>query len=150
MTADQATCTQIQCGAISPSQAGQALIEACSLAGYVGVKSCGDPVCQPYLPAMQANGMCATPGPTPSPVPMPSATTATMPSITNTAQVVAPMQVITPQGMQQRMPQIVSSTPMVIAPPCDNSFASWVNDNPLLAIAGLAALAYLMMGKKGR
>jgi hypothetical protein len=154
MTADQETCQQIQCGAITQEQAGVALLQACSAAGYVGARTCNDPVCVPFNlcpPAAAASAPSGTPGPAASTVPMPSATTAVMPSITNTAQVVAPMQVITPSGMQQRMPQIVNPAPAVMpGPACDNSFASWVNDNPLLAIGALAALAYVCMGKKGR
>lgn len=143
MMADQDTCQQIQCGTITQEQAGMDLLQACSAAGYVGARVCGDPVCAPY-------GGCGTPGPASSSTPMPSATTATMPSITNTAAVVAPVQVITPLGMQQRMPQIVNSQPAVMVAPCSDSFAQWVSDNPMLAVGALAGLAFLMLGKKGR
>ena len=145
MTADQATCTQIQCGAITQDQAGMDLLEACSTAGYVGVKGCSDPACSPYSSLMQANGMCASAAPMPSPIPMPSATTAKMPSIT---QSVASMPVVTQVGMSQRMPQIVNPTPAVIQAPCGDAFAQWVNANPLLAVGALAVLAYVMLGKR--
>ena len=148
MTADPATCTQIQCGAITQEQAGIDLLEACSAAGYTAARSCDDPTCDPYLAAMQANGMCASPVPQPSPTPMPSATTAQMPSIINTAAVVAPMPVVTPVGMAQRMPNIVNPAPAAIAiQPCGDTFAQWVSNNTFLAIAGLGLLAWMVMGK---
>jgi len=155
MTVDQAICQQIQCGALTQSQAGPDLVAACSAAGYVGARSCNDPVCDPYTAAMIANGVCPPVYPTASPIPtpsatLPSATTAPMPSIIATAPVVAPMPVITVPIMQQRMPQIVNTTPAVLTQAsCDNSFAQWVSDNPLLALAGLAAVAYVCANARG-
>jgi hypothetical protein len=41
------------------------------------------------------------------------------------------------------MPSIVQPNTMVIGG-CGNPMAQWINDNPLLALAGLAALAWLV------
>jgi hypothetical protein len=62
----------------------------------------------------------------------------------NTAAVVAPMPVVTVPGMAARMPSIIDTTPAVIAQPCADVMSSWVNDNPLLALLGLGALALLV------
>jgi hypothetical protein len=147
LTPTQDTCTQIQCGAITQEQAGPALVAACSAAGYVGAKTCDDPACNPYKAAMVANGMCPGAAPPSSPVPMPTATTARMPSITKS---VAPMPVVTPSLMNQRMPSIVNPAPAVMAQPCGDTFAQWVNQNKAVAVGGLVVLALLMLGgRKG-
>jgi len=147
LTPTHDTCLQIQCGAITQEQAGPGLLAACSAAGYVGAKACGDPACDPYKAAMVVNGMCPGAAPPSSPVPMPTATTARMPSITKS---VAPMPVVTPALMQQRMPNIVNPAPAVIAPPCGDTFSQWVDQNRAVAVGGLVVLALLMLGgRKG-
>lgn len=161
-----------------PNMPSMPFASACSAAGWggpTGGRNCNDPVCTPFIPQIysagvsgqgieccvkqggtyQANGTCvmpaaASPVPTPSATPMPSATTATMPSITSTAAVVTPQPPpqLTPQNMAQRMPTIVNPAPAVIAPPCSNGLAEWVGDNTLLAVGGLALLAWMVFGKE--
>jgi len=45
---DPETCLKIQCGAITQSQAGFALLADCAFAGFDGSQSCADPLCAPY------------------------------------------------------------------------------------------------------
>lgn len=51
-------CQRIQCGALSQSEAGPEVLLACSEAGHVGVKGCGNSACSPYLEDMRARGVC--------------------------------------------------------------------------------------------
>ena len=43
---DRTLCRKIQCGLVTQSQAGYDLLLACSRAGYVGVRTAFDPICQ--------------------------------------------------------------------------------------------------------
>lgn len=86
----------------------------------------------------------ATPGDT-----MPVSTTAVMPSITYSAQMLgtSPQPGLTPQSLLNPMPSITNSTPVVVGPAC-TGVNQWINDNPLFAIGILAGLAFLMLGGK--
>lgn len=90
----------------------------------------------------------------PAQVPMPSATQSTMPSITDTANVVAPVQAqppqLTPEFLTQKLPSIVNPNPVVMTPSCSGGFSGWVSQNPWLAAGGLAVLAVMVFGHKGR
>jgi len=83
---------------------------------------------------------------------MPQITTMSMPSVVGTATTVLPPSNggLQPSDLLHQMPSIVNTAPVEIPPPCANSFSQWVNDNPMLALIGLGALAYftLGMGKK--
>lgn len=82
---------------------------------------------------------------------MPVSTTAVMPSITYSAQLLAtsPQPGLTPASLLNPMPSITNSTPAVIGPAC-TGVNQWVNDNPLFALGILAGLAFIMLGgKKG-
>lgn len=45
---DPKSCLMIQCGIITPDQAGMDLLADCSFAGFQGSMSCADPLCAPY------------------------------------------------------------------------------------------------------
>ena len=87
---------------------------------------------------------------------MPSATTATMPTVTGTANAVlgtngqvgnGPV-AITPAWLNQRLPSIVNPAPLDMGVPgCGGGVSGWVGDNPVLALVGLAALAYAVWGR---
>lgn len=79
---------------------------------------------------------------------VPSATSATMPTIVQTATSTQPsvQPQITATYLLQRLPQIVNPEPAVIEPDC--GFTSWVNDNPFLAALGLGLLAVWVLGDK--
>ena len=114
--------------------------------------------------ALSVNGSAGTggqggmigPAVLPSLQPMPSATTASMPTMTGTANatlgtngnVGTTPAGITAQWLTQRLPSIVNPAPAVIPQDCQSGFAGWVSENPLLAAAGLAALAFMVWGKK--
>ena len=172
----QTNCEMVQCGAISEQAANAAMAtppgpgmpsmpfaSACTAAGWggpTGGRNCNDPTCTPFIPQIyaagvsgqgieccvkqggtyQANGTCQ----------MPSATQSVMPSITATANVVAPQPppVLTPQNMAQRMPTIVNPAPVNVAPPCSDDFATWVSNNTMLTVGGLALLAFMVFGGK--
>lgn len=172
---NQTNCEMVQCGAISevnanlatatppgPNMPSMPFAGACTAAGWAGPsggRNCSDPVCKPFIPQIYAAGVsgqgiecCVNQGgiyQQDGSCQMPSATKSTMPSITSTAQTVMPPQqpVLTPQSMAQRMPSIVNPTPVQIAPPCSDPFATWVNDNMLLVGVGLVGLAWLVWGK---
>lgn len=156
---------------MNPNGASMPFASACSEMGWQGPnggRNCSDSICQPLKQQIyaagpsgqgleccvadggsyQADGSCRPSVPTPAP--MPSATQSTMPSITSTAQVVAPQPppVLTPTNMQQRMPTIVNPAPMNVAPVCTDDFATWVSNNTMLAVGGLAVLAFMLLGGK--
>lgn len=82
---------------------------------------------------------------------MPSPTTAVMPSITYSAQMLgtSPQPGLTPSSLLNPMPSITNSTPAVVGPAC-TGVNQWINDNPLFALGILAGLAFIMLGgKKG-
>jgi hypothetical protein len=115
------TCLQIQCGAISQSQAGMDTIMACARAGHVGVRSCLDPLCAPW---------CAKhPSEAGSPVLLRSDVVAPMPSITSSAR----------EGCEK-----------VVQSGCGSGdLGGWIESNPWLA-AGLAlAAGYVLFGGRG-
>ncbi|PJF28490.1 MAG: hypothetical protein CUN53_00115 [Phototrophicales bacterium] len=76
------TCISLQCG--MPGSVD--LRFACSQAGYVGSRSCGDPACLPWLDNLRSLGICA-PASAPStststtPTPAPSTSTSTTPTL---------------------------------------------------------------------
>jgi hypothetical protein len=122
---DASTCVQIQCGAISQTQAGMQLIVDCANAGYSGVRSCFDPACSPWRSRIPG---CSLAPNAPSPVLLRSDVVAPMPSITTTAR----------GGCQQQS-----------RPACPSPLASWLQSNPLLALGlAIAAGAILFGGGK--
>lgn len=78
---------------------------------------------------------------------MPTTMTGSMPSVTATAEAVnpAPQGQILPTDFMQRLPSIVNPSPVQVASggPCD-SVATWVSNNPLLAILSLGVLGVLV------
>jgi hypothetical protein len=101
-----------------------------------GSPACTDMACDPYRPAWCVPGVGAQQ--------MPKTTTQTMPDITSTAH--EPPPPITPESLMQRLPDIVNPAP-VIVPTCADAFAQWVDGNKLLAVGGLALLAWALLGK---
>ena len=156
---------------------GLAFRTACTAAGFGGPSGgafCDDPMCAPFKEAILTSGWgqgleccveaggtwtgtdCVMPSgggttmPAPAPAPMPSMTISTMPTVTGTANQVGQPQapVLTAQMLTQKLPSIVNPTPAVLGPVCSDDFATWVNNNALLVMAGLAGLAYVMLAKK--
>ncbi len=82
---------------------------------------------------------------------MPVSTTAVMPSIVYSAQLLgqAPQPGLTPASLLNPMPSITNSLPAIVGPQC-TGVNQWINDNPLLAAGILAGLAFLMFGGKGK
>lgn len=84
----------------------------------------------------------------PLPELLPRPTTMTMPSVVHTANLSglgAASDGLTADTLVQRLPSIVNSDPVVTGAAACGGFTQWVSDNPLLAAAGLAALAYFTM-----
>lgn len=82
---------------------------------------------------------------------MPSATTATMPSMVDTAQaVIGPTgSGVQPYNLVRYMPTIVNTQPATVPQrdaSCDG-ISGWLNDNPILAGIILAGVAYMALGK---
>ena len=82
---------------------------------------------------------------------MPTATTATMPSMVDTAQaVIGPTgSGVQPYNLVRYMPTIVNTQPATV-PQRDSScdgLSGWLNDNPVLAGVILAGAAYLALGR---
>lgn len=150
---------------------GLPLQAACSVAGWqgpLGGRYCDDPVCKPYRAQILTSGwgqgleccvqqggnwvnnQCQMPSTLPTAAPMPKATSMAMPSVTDTvnSNPPTPAPVLSPALLVQKMPSIVNPAPMNVAPvPCSNDFAQWVNDNPLIAVAGLAVVGYFLLNK---
>ena len=121
---DASTCEQIQCGAISQTQAGMQLIMDCANAGYSGARSCSDPLCSPWTSRIPG---CASGAPSVQPVLLRSDVVAPMPSITTTAR--------------SSCTQPVTN--------CPSAAASWIENNPWLALGlALAAGALIFGGGK--
>ena len=95
--------------------------------------------------------------------PMPTATTATMPTVTGTANAWVGRQtgsgngqrggktptVITPQYLNQRLPSIVNPAPVDLGVECGGGgIEAWVGDNPLLAGLGLVLAAWWVWGRR--
>lgn len=79
---------------------------------------------------------------------MPKATTLVFPDIVATANAgLGAYTNITPQNLNQRLPNIVNSTPSAVVSGCD-PFTDWINNNPLLAMGALAAVAIVVWGGK--
>ena len=80
---------------------------------------------------------------------MPVSTTATMPSMTATSQLLtaSPQPGLTPSSLLNPMPSITNSTPQVVGPTC-SPINQWINDNPLLAVGLLAGLFFMLGGKE--
>jgi hypothetical protein len=121
------TCLRIQCGNISQEQAGVDLLADCAFAGFQGSQSCADPLCAPY---------CG-----------------------ETARTVARGSVF-PLPVSPRVDALFLDGPPAGCDPVysgdhfsgpydDPGFlcgcsgpGGWVNDNPLLAVALVAAASY--------
>jgi hypothetical protein len=95
--------------------------------------------------------------------PLPTATTATMPTVTGTANAWVGRQTgmhngqrggktpraITPEYLNQRLPSIVNPAPVNVGPPpCGGGIVAWVGENPGLAAAGLVLLAWWAWGRE--
>lgn len=119
---DENTCLQIQCGAISQAQAGMSLIVDCGNAGYGGARSCSDPMCSPWINTIPGCRPAAVQSSNP-PVLLRSDVVAAMPSITTTARI----------GCQP-----VSG--------CPSAGASWIENNPWLAVGIAVAIGALVFG----
>jgi hypothetical protein len=83
---------------------------------------------------------------------MPAATTATMPSMVDTAQaVIGPTgSGLQPYNLVRYMPTIVNTQPATVPQrdaSCDG-LSGWLNDNPVLAGVILAGAAYWALGRR--
>lgn len=179
---DVSLCEQLRCGALLQSSVPLSTLMDCSMAGYVGSRNCSDPVCKPMIPQIVASGSgqglaCKALIPAPPvavapPVYIPSAgtpaaalpsannalpvaTTATMPSITNTAQAQAQASgqvptstVLNPRALLNPLPQIVPPAPPVTGPQVCDAFTAWVANNPMLAGLVLVGAFMWVIGKK--
>jgi len=83
---------------------------------------------------------------------MPQATPLSMPSVVATATTVLPPpgQGLQPSDLLHPLPSIVNTAPVTVSNPCASTFEQWVSDNPMLALLGLGALAYALLGRKGK
>jgi hypothetical protein len=108
--------------------------------------------------AGNGGGGASGPSVLPALSPMPSATTATMPTVTGTANAFMNRggrgqrggntpHAITPQYLNQRLPSIVNPAPMDMGGNCQAGFGAWVGENPVLAGLGLVALAWMVWGR---
>lgn len=94
-----------------------------------------------------------TPDPTVIPDPtLPQPTSMTMPGMVMTAQLTSPDTMgnatgMIPSDLLKPLPSIVDNQPVQVAQ-C-NSFAQWVDQNPLLAGGILLGLAFFTFSKKG-
>ncbi len=85
----------------------------------------------------------------PLPAPMPMVKYAKMPSVAGIGGLGATPAPIDPTDLTQRLPSIVNPTAVNLAATC-NPFVLWVSENPVLAGAGLAVIAYLTIFKGGK
>lgn len=82
------------------------------------------------------------------------ATSLTMPSMSATVAANAPpapgQQGLTIQSLNQRLPSIVNSAPISMAPDagCADPISAWAADNPMMAGLGLLALGWFFLGRK--
>ncbi len=81
---------------------------------------------------------------------MPQGTPLSMPSVVATATSYLPANNggLQPSDLLHPMPSIVSTAPVQVPAPCSNSIEQWVSDNPMLAVIGLGALAWYVLGRK--
>lgn len=79
---------------------------------------------------------------------MPQGTPLSMPSIVGTATTMLPpfQSGLQPSDLLHPLPSIVNTEPTVMTSPCANTIEQWVSDNPMLAVLGLGALAYFVLG----
>lgn len=138
LAATPEVCNRIICGFISQAQAGPDLLYACSQTGHVGARAgCADPVCRSI-----SYGDCPSPVVTePRPEYIQPPTANPLPFI-----MPEPTQIVDPGALTPPMPTI---TPMrrPVAPVAmtnDCGLAGWLDENKLLALAGLLAVVVVM------
>jgi hypothetical protein len=176
MTADQTTCQQIICGAITQAQAGIPLMLDCADNGFVGAEPCNADVCSPWLDQIETNmgGPCpgnnpAVVGPAPvdnTPNPLPTYV------IKNTPPVINPVPnqtstrtgtpTITPTTLLTPLPSITQPHVLPSINPAGNTGFGWsggntwcaintyLDNNPMAALAIVAGAYLLLSGRKGR
>lgn len=83
----------------------------------------------------------------PMPAIMPRAAVFGMPSVKGISGIGDTPSAVTPTTVVQRLPSIVNPTPVDLGATCD-PFTAWVAANPLLAIGGLAVVAYFSIFKR--
>lgn len=159
MSTDVSICEQLQCGAIDRSQLPSDLLQACYQAGYAGLRSCSDSVCDPYLGQMDCAPMPEMPSVVERnyvPTFMPRATTQSLPNMMRSARIqkaslggiVPDTSMFSPTSLLQPLPQIVPSPAGELVDASCDGFSAWVAANPLLAIGGLVAAYFLIAGNK--
>lgn len=84
----------------------------------------------------------------PLPAPMPAVKHFGMPSVAGIGGVGDIPVASDPTSLTQRLPSIVNPTAVNLGAICD-PFTLWVASNPLLAIGGLAVVAYFAIFHKG-
>ena len=176
--ADQSTCQQIICGAITQAEAGIPLMLDCAQSGYVGAQPCNADVCQPWIDQIEANmgGPCPgtgapaiadnAPNPlpdyvimnTPAPAPVTPAPVHDQPQFNPAPAPVAPA--ITPTTLLMPLPSITQPHNLPSMNPANQqvtgygggmdwcSINSAIMNSPGLAL-GLLVVAYFLL-KKGK
>lgn len=84
----------------------------------------------------------------PLPAPMPAVKHTRLPSVAGIGGIGAMPNPTDPTSLTQRLPSIVNPTAVNLGAICD-PFTLWVASNPLLAIGGLAVVAYFAIFHKG-
>lgn len=83
----------------------------------------------------------------PLPQPMPATALQRMPSVSGISGLAAD-NTVDPTSLVQRLPSIVTPSAVDLSATCD-AFTLWVANNPMLAIGGLAVVAYFTIFHKG-
>lgn len=164
---NQVNCDMLSCGAIPAGPDYDNLKSACPEAGFFGPEGgalCSSPVCAPYKSQMLTAGWgqglecCVAEGGTWSN----SAPYCTFPAVSvpvgappEAPQVNIPAgtPVLTPANIVQPLPDITQANqPVIISTEsgsCWCSLNQMINDNPVISLAILAAVAVLVIPKKG-
>lgn len=109
------------------------------------------PLNQSFIPAQTRGPVIPAQAPVMIVPTMPQGTPLSMPSVVGTATTLLPpsQSALQPSDLLHPLPSIVNTAPTVIQNPCAGTIEQWVSDNPILAMAGLGILAYMVLGRKG-
>lgn len=163
LAVNETNCNMLSCGAIPAGPDHDNLSANCAGAGFPGASGgylCSNPICAPFkaqiLTAGWGQGLeccvadggqwtgsaCITP-----PVSTPAATP-DAPQV----NIQPSTPVLTTSSIVQALPDITQANTPVVLPndSCWCKLNAWLNENPLLALLGLAAAAMLVLPKGGR
>jgi hypothetical protein len=126
-------CLPYQCG-LDPSNQGAR--QWCAFWGRSGNQPCTSPECLPWIRQIAMPGCGDTPAPPPF-----------QPTVTNYPKIStasAASRALSPQSILRPLPQIVPSpTPEKPQVMC-GGFTGWVNGNPVMAVAALVGLYFMV------